>query len=103
MLILDLHGALDEYSSFPEPLERSRLRRMALISTTSRVNVADSIAFARQQGRPDRVRDLTAALWRSRLLQPLRGIRRRLRDSGILQKSLCSRGAAGGKSVPRGR
>ena len=74
MLSLDLHGVLDEFSVFPEPLRRREIRRMYARSGECSLFLQDNLALARRLGRRDRVRDLTLAIWWNRLVEPLRRI-----------------------------
>ena len=83
MVTLDAAGALDEFRCFPQPLFRERIRAVDYSWEPAVLFAREIVEFARRQGRPDVVRDIRWALFRSRWLRPV--LRRALRASWWLE------------------
>jgi len=67
MATLDIAGRLEDYACFPEPLRRSRLRRIDYALPGARVFADEIVAFARREGRHDIARSLRWSILHSRL------------------------------------
>ena len=67
MLALEVCGSLDRYSTFPEGLTRTQVRRSHLGSAIDRIFARELIRDAKKAGRNDLAFDIRYALWRSRI------------------------------------
>jgi hypothetical protein len=67
MVTLEMAGALSRYETFPQPLDRKRLRSMHYVSLDEKLFYFDMLKTARATGRGDIARDLRFARFRSRL------------------------------------
>jgi hypothetical protein len=72
MLTLDMAGALQNYRTFPRPLDRRTIRSLHFVSTSEKKFYFDLLKLARATGRNDVARDLKAARRRSRLRAAIR-------------------------------
>lgn len=67
MITLDVAGVLSNYETFPEPLDRGRIRAEHFVGTSEKKFYFDLLRLARERGRDDIVRDLRRARFKSRL------------------------------------
>jgi hypothetical protein len=65
MATLEMAGALSKYRTFPEPLDRKRMRAMNHVGLDEKLFYYDMLRTARAVGRSDLVRDLRYARFRS--------------------------------------
>jgi hypothetical protein len=65
MATLEMAGALSKYRTFPEPLDRKRMRAMNHVGLDEKLFYYDMLQTARAVGRSDLVRDLRYARFRS--------------------------------------
>jgi hypothetical protein len=72
MITLEIAGALSKYRTFPEPLDRRRMRALHHMSLDERLFYNDMLRAAREAGRADIVRDLRYARIRSRIEAAIR-------------------------------
>jgi len=84
MITLEVIGALDRFSCFPQPLVRQRIRDLDFAWEPGVLLIQDVIELARREGRPDIARDIRRAIWRSRRLRP--ALRRIFLASGRLEE-----------------
>ncbi len=78
MTTLDLFGKLEEYSTFPQPLTRSAVRRTFVKDKNRLTYVREIMTEASARGRSDIQRDLRWALASSALIKRWRKIQKRL-------------------------
>ncbi|HUO84828.1 MAG TPA: hypothetical protein VM534_06900 [Thermoanaerobaculia bacterium] len=72
MITLEICSALSRYSTFPYPLERSRIRRSVLRTDMTCHFAEQNLRLARERGRGEIARDLRWSLARNRLARLLR-------------------------------